>query len=40
MESLSFDLPLFLKTIDNILVTPADFMRQTLESDRDQPYHH
>jgi len=30
MEGLSLDLPLFLKTVNNILVTPTNFMRQAL----------
>jgi hypothetical protein len=33
MESLSFDLPLLLKTINNILVAPAHFVGETLEND-------
>lgn len=40
MESLGFNLPLLLKTIDDILVTPADFMRQTLVKDQDQLHRH
>lgn len=30
MEGLRLDLPLLLEAINNILVTPADFVRQTL----------
>jgi len=32
VESSSFDLPLLFQTIDNVLVSPANFMRQTLYS--------
>lgn len=31
MEGLSFDLSLLLKTVDDILVTPTNFVRQTLK---------
>jgi hypothetical protein len=31
MEGLRLDLPLFLKTVNNILVTPANLVRQTLD---------
>ena len=31
VEGLSLDLPLFLQTINNILVTPANLVRETLK---------
>jgi hypothetical protein len=37
MEGLSLDLPLLLKPIHDILVSPAHFVRQTLKKNEDSP---